>query len=145
MYSTCKPFHTKVWIIIIHEKFRRGFWGAFYFSMFGNRLFWKNNAFFFQKKKKKLSQDAFDYKLFWIWNKLIQTLTHKQHTHVIFWAHETFVLFIEVAIICRWAGDWWLVTLSFRFQILRDLIPHSDQKRDTASFLLEVHRNAESN
>ncbi|KAI4368953.1 hypothetical protein MLD38_017452 [Melastoma candidum] len=25
-----------------------------------------------------------------------------------------------------------------RFQILRDLIPHSDQKRDTASFLLEV-------
>ena len=26
-----------------------------------------------------------------------------------------------------------------RFQILRDLIPHSDQKRDTASFLLEVH------
>lgn len=26
----------------------------------------------------------------------------------------------------------------FRFQILRDLIPHSDQKRDTASFLLEV-------
>uniref|UniRef100_A0A6N2MTB2 BHLH domain-containing protein n=1 Tax=Salix viminalis TaxID=40686 RepID=A0A6N2MTB2_SALVM len=24
------------------------------------------------------------------------------------------------------------------FQILRDLIPHSDQKRDTASFLLEV-------
>ena len=27
---------------------------------------------------------------------------------------------------------------SFRFQILRDLIPNSDQKRDTASFLLEV-------
>ncbi|KAG5532664.1 hypothetical protein RHGRI_027084 [Rhododendron griersonianum] len=26
----------------------------------------------------------------------------------------------------------------FRFQILRDLIPHSEQKRDTASFLLEV-------
>ncbi|KAK1553018.1 hypothetical protein Q3G72_027242 [Acer saccharum] len=25
-----------------------------------------------------------------------------------------------------------------RFQILRDIIPHSDQKRDTASFLLEV-------
>lgn len=25
-----------------------------------------------------------------------------------------------------------------RFQILRDLIPHSDQKRDKASFLLEV-------
>jgi len=25
-----------------------------------------------------------------------------------------------------------------RFQLLRDLIPHSDQKRDTASFLLEV-------
>ncbi|XP_041013220.1 transcription factor BIM2-like [Juglans microcarpa x Juglans regia] len=25
-----------------------------------------------------------------------------------------------------------------RFQILRDLVPHSDQKRDTASFLLEV-------
>ncbi|GAV79530.1 HLH domain-containing protein [Cephalotus follicularis] len=25
-----------------------------------------------------------------------------------------------------------------RFQVLRDLIPHSDQKRDTASFLLEV-------
>lgn len=25
-----------------------------------------------------------------------------------------------------------------RFQILRDLIPHTDQKRDTASFLLEV-------
>jgi hypothetical protein len=30
-------------------------------------------------------------------------------------------------------------SFSFRFQILRDLIPHSDQKRDTASFLLEVH------
>lgn len=29
----------------------------------------------------------------------------------------------------------------FRFQILRDLIPHSDQKRDTASFLLEVHHS----
>lgn len=28
--------------------------------------------------------------------------------------------------------------LSCRFQILRDLIPHSDQKRDKASFLLEV-------
>ncbi|KAH7861522.1 hypothetical protein Vadar_027349 [Vaccinium darrowii] len=28
----------------------------------------------------------------------------------------------------------WMV----RFQLLRDLIPHSDQKRDTASFLLEV-------
>lgn len=25
-----------------------------------------------------------------------------------------------------------------RFQILRDLIPHSDQKRDRATFLLEV-------
>lgn len=25
-----------------------------------------------------------------------------------------------------------------RFQVLRDLVPHSDQKRDTASFLLEV-------
>uniref|UniRef100_A0A6N2M8C6 BHLH domain-containing protein n=1 Tax=Salix viminalis TaxID=40686 RepID=A0A6N2M8C6_SALVM len=25
-----------------------------------------------------------------------------------------------------------------RFQILRDIVPHSDQKRDTASFLLEV-------
>ncbi|KAG5608082.1 hypothetical protein H5410_019363 [Solanum commersonii] len=25
-----------------------------------------------------------------------------------------------------------------KFQILRDLIPHTDQKRDTASFLLEV-------
>lgn len=28
--------------------------------------------------------------------------------------------------------------LSFRFQILRDLVPNSNQKRDTASFLLEV-------
>lgn len=27
-----------------------------------------------------------------------------------------------------------------RFQILRDLIPNSDQKRDTASFLLEVNQ-----
>lgn len=26
----------------------------------------------------------------------------------------------------------------FRFQMLRDLVPHSDQKRDKASFLLEV-------
>lgn len=25
-----------------------------------------------------------------------------------------------------------------RFQMLRDLVPHSDQKRDKASFLLEV-------
>lgn len=31
-----------------------------------------------------------------------------------------------------------MVQLSCRFQILRDLIPHSDQKRDKASFLLEV-------
>lgn len=29
----------------------------------------------------------------------------------------------------------------FRFQILRELIPNSDQKRDTASFLLEVCLN----
>ena len=27
---------------------------------------------------------------------------------------------------------------AFRFQMLRDLIPNTDQKRDTASFLLEV-------
>ena len=26
-----------------------------------------------------------------------------------------------------------------RFQMLRDLVPHSDQKRDKASFLLEVN------
>lgn len=32
-----------------------------------------------------------------------------------------------------------LVFVLSRFQILRDLIPHTDQKRDTASFLLEVH------
>lgn len=31
-----------------------------------------------------------------------------------------------------------LISLLCRFQILRDLIPHSDQKRDKASFLLEV-------
>jgi hypothetical protein len=30
------------------------------------------------------------------------------------------------------------VNYSCRFQILRELIPHSDQKRDKASFLLEV-------
>ena len=27
-----------------------------------------------------------------------------------------------------------------RFQMLRDLVPHSDQKRDKASFLLEVKK-----
>ncbi|KAF8399220.1 hypothetical protein HHK36_015085 [Tetracentron sinense] len=31
-----------------------------------------------------------------------------------------------------------IINLSCRFQILRDLIPHSDQKRDKASFLVEV-------
>jgi hypothetical protein len=30
------------------------------------------------------------------------------------------------------------VNYPHRFQILRELIPHSDQKRDKASFLLEV-------
>ena len=29
-----------------------------------------------------------------------------------------------------------------RFQILRDLLPHTDQKRDKATFLLEVRLSA---
>jgi hypothetical protein len=33
-----------------------------------------------------------------------------------------------------------LDVVSSRFQMLRDLVPHSDQKRDKASFLLEVTR-----
>lgn len=51
-----------------------------------------------------------------------------------------------------WMGEWYFLWHSlerkifnkrslcflFRFQILRELIPHSEQKRDTASFLLEV-------
>lgn len=30
--------------------------------------------------------------------------------------------------------------LSFRLEILRELLPHTDQKRDKASFLSEVNR-----
>ena len=37
----------------------------------------------------------------------------------------SFMLLMDQSIFCR-------------FQILRELIPHSDQKRDRASFLLEV-------
>ncbi|XP_017698134.1 transcription factor BIM2 isoform X2 [Phoenix dactylifera] len=39
---------------------------------------------------------------------------------------------------CRKPRQEWTMNLSCRFQILRELIPHSDQKRDKASFLLEV-------
>jgi hypothetical protein len=31
--------------------------------------------------------------------------------------------------------------LWFRLEILRELLPHGDQKRDKASFLLEVNRS----
>jgi hypothetical protein len=37
-------------------------------------------------------------------------------------------------------AHWWHV-LSSRFQALRNLIPQNDQKRDKASFLLEVNRS----
>nr|XP_029116532.1 transcription factor BIM2 isoform X3 [Elaeis guineensis] len=39
---------------------------------------------------------------------------------------------------CQKPRQEWTMNLSCRFQILRELIPHSDQKRDKASFLLEV-------
>lgn len=33
----------------------------------------------------------------------------------------------------------YMLILCFRFQVLRNIIPQSDQKRDKASLLLEVH------
>lgn len=38
----------------------------------------------------------------------------------------------------NWSSLHQLAFISCRFQILRDLMPNSDQKRDKASFLLEV-------
>lgn len=46
---------------------------------------------------------------------------------------NNFLGFVDLAI------DLKLKFCGCRFQMLRDLMPHSDQKRDKASFLLEVY------
>jgi hypothetical protein len=45
------------------------------------------------------------------------------------------------AILEMYFNKYMCVCSGFRLEILRELLPHGDQKRDKASFLLEVNRS----